>query len=387
MPGTLATLWSRLTTPSAEAMKALLDKTDTLRKELPLDKDSEEYARPRLLQIDTELAQLKAEAKRVPQPDEKEWPGAWQGLPPEKRRELAARADRAFDDLRALTFPERRRGQWHFVGFAALLTIVMVAYMWKHGGAAAAGSGGDARVEAPAVLTALEAQRPPAGWPERARSMDGLTDARIVTAATTLRLVELEASAQRDRKPADDAARSKATAAIRSRVAELAKALAGAELSFNTLQLLANVQAEAEHGTLLDSSDAVAKLRPVLLADLESARPGLFWADRVRRWFEIAWWAEIGVLVGILFYIAGLLSEGRFDSEDLTMMWTEVLIAPVVVPVIFFLLSLTGIGVNPSETAMTGNIGFAFVFGFAIRRTLGLLDTIKKRIFPDPTPP
>jgi hypothetical protein len=62
-------------------------------------------------------------------------------------------------------------------------------------------------------------------------------------------------------------------------------------------------------------------------------------------------------------------------------------VPPVVVLVIFFLFKLTGItGISPSETALSGNIGFAFIFGFAIRRTLGLLDTIKKRIFPDPSP-
>jgi hypothetical protein len=105
--------------------------------------------------------------------------------------------------------------------------------------------------------------------------------------------------------------------------------------------------------------------------------------DRVLRWVEIAWWAEIGVLVGILFHIASLLGEGGFESEDISMMWTEAAIAPVAVPVIFFVLTLTGItGVSPSETALTGNIGFAFVFGFAIRLTLGLFDTIKKRILP-----
>lgn len=93
------------------------------------------------------------------------------------------------------------------------------------------------------------------------------------------------------------------------------------------------------------------------------------------------------MLVGILFYVAGILSQGRFETENIAMFWTEIVIAPVVVVVIFFLFTLTGItGISPSETSLPGNVGFAFIFGFAIRRTLALLDNVKKRIFPEPSP-
>ena len=89
----------------------------------------------------------------------------------------------------------------------------------------------------------------------------------------------------------------------------------------------------------------------------------------------------------MVFYIAGLMSEGRFEPENRAMFLAEAAIAPVVVLVIFFLFTLTGItGISPTETSLAGQLGFAFMFGFAIRRTIGLLDTIKKKIFPDPAP-
>jgi hypothetical protein len=69
------------------------------------------------------------------------------------------------------------------------------------------------------------------------------------------------------------------------------------------------------------------------------------------------------------------------------MLWAEVLIAPTVVLVVFFLFHFTGIkDFVPNESSLTVNMGIAFIFGFAIRRTVGLLDLVKKRFFPDPAP-
>jgi len=69
------------------------------------------------------------------------------------------------------------------------------------------------------------------------------------------------------------------------------------------------------------------------------------------------------------------------------MFWTEIWITPLVVTVIFFLFSYTGItAIQPSATSITTELGLAFILGFAIRRTIGFLDIIKKRLFPDPEP-
>jgi len=157
-------------------------------------------------------------------------------------------------------------------------------------------------------------------------------------------------------------------------------------LPFETSRLLGTVSAEIEqndpavHQTY---QDFLKKLK----ADLESFSTTYFWTTPPRRWFELAWWAAIGTLVGLLFYIAGSLSQGIFRPEEGFMFWAELLIAPIVVPVVFFLFAFTDItSFVPSEASLTVNIGIAFIFGFAIRRTVGLLDIIKKRFFPDPSP-
>lgn len=65
----------------------------------------------------------------------------------------------------------------------------------------------------------------------------------------------------------------------------------------------------------------------------------------------------------------------------------ECLIAPIAVTVVFFLFPFTDItSFVPSEASLTVNLGVAFILGFAIRRTMGLLDHIKKRFFPEPSP-
>lgn len=155
---------------------------------------------------------------------------------------------------------------------------------------------------------------------------------------------------------------------------------------FETTRLLGVLSAEIEandpaaHQTFQEFSK---KLR----ADLESFSTPYFWTTSPWRWYELFFWALIGCLVGLLFYIAGLLGQGIFNTEEVSMFWAELFISPIVVLVVFFLFAFTGItAFAPSETSLTVSIGFAFILGFAIRRTIGLLDTLKKRIFPDPSP-
>jgi hypothetical protein len=355
------TWWSGSAAPTVDQLQDLLDKIANLRKRFPTDKSKmAPHDAPRLELIDADLAKLKTDAKV--DATGKVDANQWTALPESDRRQLAATADQLFDELKCLTSAERRIGRIYFVTFAVLLIVTATVYVGLHRNQ----------------------------WKKRTQSADVVTNSRIVTATSALTLVENEASTQRAKKPVKDmteAERKDATSALASKATELRTAVEKFDLSFNTLQLLGTVVADAQSGALLDNADSVAKLRGSLLADLESLRSGFFWSDRVGRWVEIAWWAEIGVLVGILFYVAGVLGQGRFETEEIAMLWTETLIAPVVVLVIFFLFTLTGItGISPSEAALTGSVGFAFMFGFAIRRTLGLLDTIKKRIFPEPTP-
>lgn len=155
---------------------------------------------------------------------------------------------------------------------------------------------------------------------------------------------------------------------------------------FETSMLLGALSAEivADDPTAHQTfQEFLKKLR----ADLESFSTPYFWTTSPCWWCELFFWSLFGCLVGILFYIAGLLMQGIFNTEEIAMFLAEIFTAPLVVLVVFFLFTFTGItGFAPNEASITVCIGFAFILGFAVRRTIGLLDTLKKRIFPDPSP-
>lgn len=350
--------------PTAADVNDLFAKIKVLRAHVSEDAVKSDHDAPRLALIDAELAQIKTAAK-YDAATAKVDVAPWNAKPESERRQLAARLDQLFDELRCLTREERKTGRAHFVVFGLLFAALCVAYVGFHWNR----------------------------WKPDQPAADRVSVQKIAAIMGDLRQLELAVSDQRSKKPKEikDDEREKILGAllkpIRDRVEALKKDLDGIDLGFNTVALIGTVDGEAQNGALLDTSDSLSRLRGALVPDLEGLRAGFFWNDRIGRWFEIAWWAELGVLVGIVFYIAGLLGQGRFETEDIAMFWAEVIIAPAVVLVIFFLFALTGItGINPGETSLPGNIGFAFIFGFAIRRTLGLLDTIKKRIFPEPSP-
>lgn len=154
---------------------------------------------------------------------------------------------------------------------------------------------------------------------------------------------------------------------------------------FETSKLLGALSAEiiADDPTAHQTFQEFSKK---LRADLESFSTPYFWTTSPWWWYEIFFWSLFGCLVGLLFYIASLLTEGIFNTEEIAMFWAEIFIAPLVVLVVFFLFAFTGItAFAPNEASITVCIGFAFVLGFAVRRTIGFLDALKKRIFPDPS--
>ncbi len=134
--------------------------------------------------------------------------------------------------------------------------------------------------------------------------------------------------------------------------------------------------------------EALIDFSELLDAEIETINSTFFWRTTPKKWCEICFWAYCGVLVGILFYMASLLETGIFPKEIIPMILTEIIITPPVVLMIFFLFPITGLtNIIPSESSIHMSIGIAFVLGFAIRRTVGLLDTIKRRILPDPLHP
>jgi hypothetical protein len=243
-------LWSGAV-PRADEMNDLLEKIKRLRDRFPIDKNDRAHDKPRLDLIDDELKKIKEDAKVDPALDTDSWSAQWNALPERQRCKLAAKADQLFDDLKALTHAERKVTLLYFANFAALFVLVTGAYVYAH-------------------------------WEKERKPTD---DAKIVAAISKLELVDLEARAQRDKKPAGDMTepeRNTAIAAIQGKVDELRNATVGVELSFKSLQLLGAVDAELQSGTLLDTDDTILKLRPALLTDLEARRPGIVWSDRAR---------------------------------------------------------------------------------------------------------
>ncbi len=292
---------------------------------------------------------------KIPLKGEKTDPDLWKAKPETERREIGIALEGVLRELMCMNRDELTVGRRYFLVFFGLLFVLGAVYLIQHSLSRSEDSG---------------AVRPE----------------QIIEAAKQLRTIELEIRILRklktENKPLPSNAFEKLTAAVK----EMRSTTRALDLSASALQLLGAL--EAETGRIeITESETVVKLDRILSAELESLRSAFLWNDRQRRWYEIAWWAELGTLVGILFYIAGGLSAGRFQATEIPMFWTEVVVAPLVVLVIFFLFSFTGItGILPQETSITGNAGFAFIIGFAIRRTMGLFDTLKKRIFPDPTP-
>jgi hypothetical protein len=132
--------------------------------------------------------------------------------------------------------------------------------------------------------------------------------------------------------------------------------------------------------------ETLGELKKVVEAEIESLSTQFFWVDIPGKWYEIAFWSLFGGLVGILYFIAGSLKKRAFNMSDITMMIAEIIITPPVVLIVFFLFPFTDIKTfTPSELSIYMTMGISFMLGFAIRRTVGLLDNIKRRLLPDPS--
>lgn len=66
------------------------------------------------------------------------------------------------------------------------------------------------------------------------------------------------------------------------------------------------------------------------------------------------------------------------------MFWADIAAAPIVVPAVFFLWKYASITITADQSSTTVDLGIPFMLGFAIHRTIGILDFIKKNILPDP---
>lgn len=279
----------------------------------------------------------------------------WNGKTEQEKWRLYNDIYRTARTLRCLNLDEIKMGKCYFGLFVVILAGLVITYFVLH---------------AHPSWTASRGVR--------------VNSDKIVSVSELLNRVELKIKAVREADSEKvDVVQDPELAKVKE---DLRKALLPLDLTFDSFNGFGQVLAEIEAGQIA-KTETWAKFRKALEAELEDLTAGYFWIRLPYRWFEFAWWAEFGTLVGLLFYIAGLLGVGLFRVEEVSMFWTEILITPLVVTVVFFLFAYTGItGLQPSETSLTVNIGFAFILGFAIRRTVGFLDIIKKRFFPEPAP-
>ncbi len=121
-----------------------------------------------------------------------------------------------------------------------------------------------------------------------------------------------------------------------------------------------------------------------------SKNDGFFWIVGFWRWLEIAFWAEFGVIAGILVWICtkaeeGTFTKGRYEKE-LPWYIAEMAIGPIVVVAVFFLLRQTvgtliaGVAEEDVQSSIFLTLGISFTLGFFIRRTLGIFNFIKDKL-------
>jgi hypothetical protein len=296
-------------------------------------------------------------------------PAVWAKLSPPDQDAVQSSLQDYIDTLRRRNRSRLTVGAWIFVVLVILLTVTGGVYLYAHSQVASAVPG--------------------------TSSASSIDDAQLTKVITALNVMDDQLTAigglQVDKEKTADSENAKKekfdalTKAADAFDKLLAENKLQSRLSFESLSKWAKVWSHIRGQ--IDMADSFKAFRKQVEPELESLRTHYFWTDIPGRWFEIAWWAEFGTLVGLLFYVAGCLQTGVFRTEEITMYLTEVLITPFVVTVVFFLFGFSGItGFNPSEASIITTVGFAFILGFAIRRTVGLLDIIKKRFLPDPSP-
>jgi hypothetical protein len=339
--------------PSAEAVENLIRKVEEHKKHLHAERKLPADRVARLKLIDHQLSELEHELKFKNDTLDRD---EWAMKDREKRQDIIAELDGFLTELTDLNLNELREGKGWFVGFVILFAIVVSCYLYLH----------------------TDSQR------------QEVNRADINKAANELSTIDLEIKELRSTKAKAQARNGTLEAkdldSAKHAVENFRATAVKLEFSTSALELLGKVEAEVTKGEITETN-TFADMSKTVSAELESFRSSFLRVGPAWRWIEIAFWAELGTLVGILFYIAGTLSDGYFLVAEITMFWTEIVISPIVVVAIFFLFNLTGItGISVQGTSITGIVGFAFIFGFAIRRTLGLFDNVKKRIFPEPEP-
>jgi hypothetical protein len=278
-------------------------------------------------------------------------PDEWDQVPKNKKIQIYQEMNAIGHALMGLDFPNMRAGKIMLWIFVALLAGAVIAYLYAH------------------MACAKEKD-----------TMSPSTRIDVIEAKELLTLVQVGLD---DVENAADA--SKQWEIVAGHYQTLVDKLRPESLSLRTRQYAGDL---GGYIAALKPGTAKVRLESLTVAVMEDLReqPGrFFWIRGPMRWLEVASWAFFGVLVGVIFYLAQQLKQGMFDRQDIPSMIGEVVIAPIVTCVIFFLFTYTGITeFSPTDASIFIVLGFAFIFGYAIRRTVGLLDSLKRRILPEP---
>ena len=116
--------------PTAQDVSELIRKITNLRAAIG-SRATSEYDAPRLALIDAEKLQIMTAVKydaATAMIDAAQW----NVRPDAERRKLAAQLDQLFDELRCLTYQERKTGRRYFMLFCGLLFALSVLYVGVH---------------------------------------------------------------------------------------------------------------------------------------------------------------------------------------------------------------------------------------------------------------
>ena len=266
-----------------------------------------------------------------------------------------------FDDLaslrRALSgldYPDIRAGLWTFTVLVLLLIIAVGSYVRLH--APAASPDRNATVQSAYIFRELN------------------NTLQIQTELAKLR-IRLDSSDE-----GNATWNNLATAYGR-----LSDALPADRLSYATLKHLGTLGGAITLRKQELGKETLRSVEKGIAEDFTSPPSRYLWTGGAKKWAEIAYWSLFGVLIGLMYYVSKRLKEGLFDRQDIATITAEVLMAPIVACVLFFLLDKTGLTeISASGDSIFAVLGFAFILGYAIRRTVGILDSLKNRLLPDP---
>ena len=346
--------WFNEADPSAAEMTGLLVKTDEIitnleKKVVPVGLQSEA-----LLHLKTTYEKAKKKLPLDSQGIEKQ---KWGELPREKRAYYFTEISSIKRALFGLDFPDMRAGFWTFGVLAVTLFLSVALYVSLHIYYSPMKHSIETNASSPAVEKLIE--------------INSTVQIQKKIAMIRIRL--------------NDAASKDELGQLKSDYKALSEQLSANALSFPTIKALGTLGGDIDLNKTEKGKETLNKLERGVAEDLDNPPARYLWMSGSEKWAEIAFWSLFGVLVGLMYYVSKRLKDGLFDGQEIPTIVTEVLMAPIVTFVIFFLLDKTGI----TEISASGEfifviLGFAFLLGYGIRRTVGLLENLKKRLLPDP---